>query len=175
MAGTLDQQQATTNTDQGVGSANGNLYCAQSVTVGLAGTIDHLELQLYKVGSPGNLSVEIWTESSGVPGSKVSDTTTFDPSSLGASPGAFVEISITNGGTYAVSDKFCIVCIGNAVDASNYVGWRLVTPSGYAGGQGAIDNNGAGWTPLATVDFGFKTYMLSEASGYKNMLLMGVG
>lgn len=176
MAGTLDQQQTSTNSTGSIYSGSSSEYTGQGVQAGLAGPIVQVDLLLQKSGSPtGNFAVELWSrDGSGLPSAKVSDTTLKDVSTLQATA-TWESFTITGSPTYAVTDVYCIVIYYSGGNSSNKITISRNTPSAYANGIASVDTDGASWTAQPTIDLAFKTYVQSAASGYKNMLLMGVG
>lgn len=176
MAGTLDQSFTTNNANAAIADTSGDKYRSQQITVGLGGDVLQVDLYLQKTGNPvDNLKIEIWSDDgSNKPNVKVSDTATLDCSTLTTSL-AWYSISITNSGTYSISDLFHIVCYRDSLDASNYPQWGADTAQGYADGVAWSSADASTWVGPLAADFNFKTYMGAAASGYNNMLLMGVG
>lgn len=138
------------------------IWMAQTFKASSSYTIGSVELQLYRVGSPGTLTVSINTVDGSTPPqptSTILTSGTYSGNDLGTTPpGVFVPISLTpyaltSGVTYAI----VIHCAG---DVNNRATWAAdIDASNYAGGQKFSSTNGGGtWTGASTMDFMFKTY-----------------
>jgi hypothetical protein len=152
------------------GNVGGALWKAQTFTVGTAGTnenfnISSVKLKLYRVGSPGTLTVSIRTatggESGTVTGSSDLSSGTFNGNTVTTNTaGQIYEISMSSY-TLTASTSYAIVLSASAGDGSNYLSPirnSQVSPAPYSGGQrnGSTDS-GSSWSGLST-DYYFEVY-----------------
>ncbi len=130
-------------------------YRGQTFTPAISHTITSAKLKLYKVGNPGNLTVEIRAVSD----NSVLCSGTYAVAGLGASPGAFVEITLGVGAALTASTVYRIVTYTASGDGSNYVGWRVDGSSPtYAGGSHCYSSDAITWTDYTPVDNMFEEY-----------------
>lgn len=158
-AGTLDQQQTTSNTDAGF-----NPPLAQTFTAGITGGLDQADLQLLKAGPPPpTLTVEIRTTSAGKPTATVLATGTIASADIPAGPiGGFVPVTFTPAAAVTAGTQYALVAYGFGPN-SFFLGWRYSTTDSYPGGEFFISPDasppGANWNASPTLDFAFKTYV----------------
>jgi hypothetical protein len=163
-AGTLDQQQpniSTTFSVQGPGTGS-PVSRAQTVTAGLSGALDRVDLALAKVPpTVGPLTVEIRDAVGGAPGAEVLASTNVPAEDVptGVDQVAFVAVEfgspaeVVAGGQYAV-----VVYTG----ASNIYFWGVATGgSSYAGGFAFASGASppVAWSVSTPDDLAFKTYV----------------
>lgn len=147
--------------DNNGNSILGSTWCAQTFTASSSYTIGSVKLKLWKAGSPGTFTVSIRAvDGSNHPTGSDLASGTINGNDLGASTGAFVEISLTS---YALTSgtSYAIVCRATGGSAGNYVAWRDATGDSYAGGSADYStNSGSSWdkTPISGEDFMFETY-----------------
>jgi hypothetical protein len=163
-AGTLDQQQTTSNLDQGLFS---NESGAQTFTAGITGSLDQADLELLKAGTPpATVTVEIRTVSAGVPTAAVLGSRTISTSPIGTA-GAFVPVSFAPPVPVTAGTQYALVAYSEGA-SGNAVGWRTQNAGDpYPGGDFFLDNAdplppGTNWLEGedADDDFAFKTYVV---------------
>lgn len=176
----LDQEFDTT---VGVG-ASGNVtptasyFYAQTFTVGIAGLLDSVDLQLVKYadGNPSELIVELLrTDSSGAPYGAALATATIGDGSLPAGTVQFVDVDVGSAGIFlGVGD---VLAIAAHTRSGNNFGWQREAIGGstdfYPGGQTYL--NGSPF--MAPTDVGFRTYMdpdVTVADSGSTLGLMGL-
>jgi HYR domain len=162
-AGTLDQSQSSD-------SAGTECLCepftrlAQTFTAGRTGDLDRIDLLLYRVGSPGDLTVQVRTASGGVPSEVVLATASVAAASVPDAGWVSVPlsspISSTAGRQYAI-----VLSAPGASSASPFYGWGSALGDPYAGGDAltSVDSGGS-WNPLIgpgdlRLDRAFNTYV----------------
>jgi hypothetical protein len=122
--------------------------------------VTSVQLKLYKVSSPGTITVGIRATSGGEPTGSDLTSGTYPGNSLGATPGAFVEIDMPS---YTLSNAttYAIVVRATSGDVSNQLQWRYDAGDGaYADGAAYSSNNsGSTWSLISDPsDFMFKIY-----------------
>jgi len=134
-------------------------WLAQTFTISVDHTITSVKLLIYRVGSPGTITVGIRT-STMVDADLCSGTTDGDVLTVDTE-GEW--ITITLGAGYAITDgtTYGIVVRATAGDADNYVCWRRdATSPTYTGGQFHYsDDSGANWMDVSPArDFMFEEW-----------------
>jgi len=158
LAGTLDQQQTVSDTTAVIHSGS---TTAQTFTAGLSGGVDQVDLKLAASGSPTSyLSVEIRGVSGGSPGATVLASRSVPASSV---PGtaAFVPINFAPPAPVAAGTQYAIVAYSSTSSGIDY-SWSISSANPYAGGNDfftATTPPSGTWTPLASFDLAFKTYV----------------
>ena len=159
-AGTLDQQQTSSNTNAGLFSTQSG---AQTFTAGLSGVLDQADLNLLKVGTPpASVTVEIRnTDNAGSPRTVLA-TGTIPTSAIGAT-GAFLPVTFATPAPVVAGTRYAIVAY-SAGSAGDAVGWLVQTTGNpYSSGAEFISNDvvppGGNWNEFANADFAFKTYV----------------
>ena len=158
-AGTLDQQQTTTNGAYGLYPGQ-NL--AQTFTPAITGELDRADLLLSGSGSE-DVTVEIRTTSAGSPTATVLATGTIAGSAIEDTP-AFLPVTFATPALVTAGTQYALVVYANASGDSH--GWDVQSGGDpYAGGQLLYSNDyppppGASWTPYpGSGDTAFKTYV----------------
>ena len=145
---------------------------AQTFTVGITGTLSHIELDLREgfTGTPTSpLSVQIQTVSGGLPSGTSLGTNFLYPDNL-TTDFSFILIDFSSFGiTIAVNDVLAIVL--SSSEAEYYYAWSF-SSQGYGGGA-TYTNQGAGWNEQPH-DMRFRTYV-SPVPEPTTMLLLGSG
>ena len=159
-AGTLDQQQPSSNTNAGLFT---NQSVAQTFTPGMSGGVDRVDLSFLKVGTPpASVTVEIRNTSAGKPGTSVLGTTSV-PTSLFGPTLAFVPATFATPAPVTAGTQYAIVTYspgagGNAV-GSGYQG----AGNPYAPGAMFVSNTslppGDPWNEQMGSDLAFITYV----------------
>jgi hypothetical protein len=161
--GTLDQSQtATSGLEVTVAASE---WVAQTFTAGITGNLDQVDLFLFRVGSPGDLTVQIQRVSGGVPSGSVLASTTVAQATVSDS---FTWVSaqfsppaqVTSGTQYAI----VLSAPSAAGFPVNLYGWNFVFGNPYPGGRVVISSTGgSSWGDFASVfddaDTAFKTYV----------------
>ncbi len=147
-----------TNDDTEAGPSGAGKLDAQTFTTVDAFSISRVSLKLFRIGSPGTLTVSIRATSANLPtgGDLVSGT--FNANAITAtSPGEWVDINFSPALALTATTKYAIV-ITAGPDTSNRCFWRYDGSSAtYAGGN-RCSFNGSTWSSAATSDQMFRTY-----------------
>lgn len=146
---------ATTN-------AYGAFWRAQTFTPVTAHLITSVKLFLYRVGSPGVLTISIRATSGGKPtGSDIGGVTgTTNGNSLTISTaGEWREIFLSSGISLDASTKYAIVVRSAGANSSNTVVWKVNATGGYTGGD-KVDSSDSGdsWATPGSEDCGFEEW-----------------
>lgn len=164
---TLYENYITGDTNQG-GLFEPN-WDSQTFTPSTNHIITSVKLKLWRVGSPGTLTISIRATSSSLPtGSDLAVGTT-DGDTLPTSAGSaeWREITFTTGYLLIAGTEYAIVARALSGNGSNYGQWRYddFSPT-YTDGQRAFSSNsGASWTAASTDDFMFEEYGDPQGSG----------
>lgn len=159
----LDQTTSETRTHTlPFGRVASIMWISQSVTVGITGPITKISPLLKRVGTISTTyKASIYSDSSGSPGSRISDETLFDPNNIGTSDYAFFNISITNCNSISVGTVVHIVLSCPTADSSDYVIAGRNDNDVYAGGDIHYSTDGSTWvnTDMSGKDINLKTYI----------------
>lgn len=164
-AGTLDQQQTTSDTEAGLTTSQSG---AQTFTAGTTGVLDQADLLLFKTGSPSNpVTVEIRNVSAGKPGATALASGSIPISAIGTSPaGTFVPVTFTTPAPVTAGTQYALVAYSAGV-TGNGVGWNYQdTGNPYPGGGLFVSHDAlppVTWTEVTDYDFAFKTYVAPPA------------
>jgi hypothetical protein len=139
----------------------GSTWVAQTFTPSVAHTITSVKLKLFRVGSPGTVTVSIRATSGGQPtgGDLCSGTTSGNTLPTG-SPFEWREISLGSGYGLSAGTTYAIVVRATSGDSSNYLWWRVDGSSPtYGGGMYLLSfNSGSSWTSGASYDLMFEEW-----------------
>jgi hypothetical protein len=136
-------------------------WLCQTFTTSSAYTITGVKLQLWRVGSPGPLTVSIYATTAGKPSGAVLCSGTTDGNTITtAATGEWRTINFTTPVALTNTTVYAIVASAAGGDAYNYVEWMYdITAPAYAGGSYVIStNSGTTWTIDTDYDFMFETY-----------------
>lgn len=136
----------------------GAFWMAQLFTVTTGHTLTHLFLPLYRVLSPGTVTVSIQGVSGGDPDGTDISVGSFDGDTiLGVAPSAIIELHIPS--VLLTAQQYAIV-IRNGAGAGNLVAWDEDASSPTYGGGSRSDSSdsGASWTPQTGNDFIFEEW-----------------
>ena len=166
-AGTLDQQQTTTNQYGIIGGPDSwRISSAQTFTAGETGDLDRVDLYLRESDAPNNsagLTVEIRKVSAGAPGSDVLASDTLTPAEIPDwfDSAAFVSATFDPPAPVTAGTQYAIVAYTGAADG--YV-WGMAGEF-YAGGQQfySLTSPPGTWTAEPGFDMAFKTYVEQPA------------
>lgn len=161
--GTLDQSQGATSGLEV--TAAGSEWVAQTFTAGVTGNLDQVDLFLFRVGSPGDLTVQIQAVSADVPSGSVLATTTVTQARVGDSF-TWVSVPLSSPARVTAGTQYAIVL--SAPSAAGFPGdlyaWNFVFGNPYSAGRVVISStSGSSWGDFAVVfddgDAAFKTYV----------------
>ena len=155
----------TTN-DDGDQDIYGNLWRGQTFTIGNTGTnedhnITSVKLLLYRIGSPGTITVSIKATSEELPtGDDLASGTTNGDTLPTESPYEWREITFGTPYTLSASTKYAICVRISGGDTSNAPLWRIdKTSSAYTGGDSVYSINAGGtWYRTVGRDMMFMEY-----------------
>lgn len=139
----------------------GNAWVGQTFTPSIPHTITSVKLKLYRIGSPGTLTVGIRATSSGKPTGADLCSGTIDGNGLTTdTAGAWYEITFGAGTSLSVGTMYAIV--GRALDgtiSTDEVRWRVDrTSSTYSGGTEVYSTNGGSIWYIDTYDNMFEEW-----------------
>ena len=159
--GAIDQVHDDTTGGTNVQITAANQKIAQTFTVGRTGTMDGVSVYRERVGTTGDLIVEIRTTSAGVPTSTVLSTATVLESSF-TTPRTQSAINLP---PFAVTAGDVLAWV---IYVPNLTGGAVFTtgtnaPATYAGGDEFFDNGG-GFTLVAGSDLSFATYVAAPTA-----------
>jgi len=153
----------------------GSRWMAQTFTVADSHLLTYVKVKLFKNGSPGTITCAIKATTGGYPSGVDLATGTYDGDTLGASPGAFVQIDLT-GSPILTTDKYALILKAPSGDEiTNYVGWRMQFAGGYADGDVKYTDDGTSWSDAGTWDamfeeYGFLYLSVSDTSAFADSL-----
>ena len=154
-----DSHTATKNDFFGI---QGNEYEYQTFTPSVAYPTTSVDLLLYRVGSPGTITVELFAvDGSHKPtGSALASGTTSGDTLTTSTDGEYRKITWSSAYSLSASTEYAIRAKATSGDGSNYACWNIVFGSGgYTGGlAGRSTDAGVNYTTYATSDFDFKVY-----------------
>jgi hypothetical protein len=137
--------------------------------------INSVRIKIFRVGSPGVLTVSVRNvNESGEPTGP--DLTSASYSGTGPSVGWY-EISLPEYRLETKTYALAVRAVGG--DAGNYVGWQYDSTGNYTGGEwGASSNSGVSWALDTDKDFLFETYgttvlCILDAKVFSNFLKSG--
>lgn len=147
--------------DDGAYDEYGVYWSAQTFTPSTAHKITSVKLKLYRVGSPGTITVGIRATSSGLPTGADLCSGTINGNTLTTdTAGAWYEITLGAGYDLSASTKYAIVV--RALDgwSGNEPYWRYDSTSPtYAGGSFVYsENSGGSWSAVTGNDFMFEEW-----------------
>ncbi len=161
--------------DDSSNNVYGANWYAQTFTPSVAHTIKSVKLKLYKVGSPGNVTVSIRATSGGHPtGSDLCSGIINGNTLNSTSPGSWYEITLGSGYNLSASTMYAIVVrapSGTYPSPANYLVWRRDASSPtYGGGcREGSTNGGSTWTSNTNRD------MMFEEWGNRAPVLSAIG
>jgi len=147
--------------DDGAWAVYGATWQAQTFTPTTAHKITSVKLKLYRLGSPGTITVSIRaTDVDGHPTDADLCSGTTDGNTLGGSPGEWREITLGDGYNLTQDIKYAIVVRAPSGTTTNYLGWRKVNTGTYAGGWlEKSTNSGSTWSSaFSAQDFMFEDW-----------------
>jgi hypothetical protein len=151
--------------DDSSNNVYGANWYAQTFTPGVAHTIKSVKLKLYRVGSPGNVTVSIRATSSGHPAGSDLCSGIINGNGLTTNTsGAWYEITLGSGYNLSASTQYAIVVRAPSgtypPSPANYLVWRRDASSPtYGGGcREGSTNGGSTWTSRTDRDMMFEEW-----------------
>jgi hypothetical protein len=160
-AGTLDQQQTSSNTNAGIHSG---VSGAQTFTAGITGGLDQADLLLSTANPiPEPLIVEIRNAPEGSPGTSVLASGSIPNSALGPDPPAFVPVTFATPAAVTAGTQYALVAYTTHV-GNDALGWYYqIGGDPYFGGAFFATSDPVppqgNWNDQPDRDFAFKTYV----------------
>lgn len=161
MANVIDQQYTTNNDAWGLKDVAGHTKLAQQFIPSLIANVVQVILKLQKVNAPsGNLTVDIYTDNAGAPGSVfAASSNTVAASTISASAGGAEATFTVTSTQLFTSVPYWVVLSGTyAIDGTNFIEWREDDTGGYTGHPAMTQNGSNVWSTLASSSFYFKEY-----------------
>lgn len=168
----LSDQSAICNADQIVGQTSPEIDFAQGFKASVTGSLSKVSLYLKKVGTPGNRTVRITTDSGGFPSQSDIASGTLD-ASLVSNVYGWVDIVLSSPPTLAQNTTYWIV-LDAAQNSTKYWVWCKDGAGGYANGSPKYSHD---WDedPWSAVsgDLSFQTYTGTGESSLDNVIVYG--
>lgn len=122
-------------------------------------TATAVKVKVYRVGSPGTVTVSLYNTSGGDPTTRLAYGT-FDGDAITVSTdGEWVTVTLDSGVSIESTGVYAVVLDDASSSAGNYIAWRVDTGNGYAGGSYKwTDDSGVTWTNAASDDLMFEVY-----------------
>jgi hypothetical protein len=133
-------------------------WYAQTFTAQSAYSLMGFELKLFRVGTPGNITVSVRDTAGGVPaGADVQAATISGNTFTTNTDGEWHEFVFNSAYPLNFNSTYAVVVRATAGNANNYVGWRLDSAGGFGNGQACSSgDSGVTWAAMAgTQDFTF--------------------
>jgi len=148
--------------DDQAGTAYDDYWQGQTFTPSVGHTIKSVKLLLYRVGSPGTITVSIRaTDGGGLPtGNDLCSGTTNGDLITDGTDGEWIEITLGAGDELEADETYAIIIRALDGDVSNSILWRVdgSSPS-YAGGSDVYSGNGGeDWTAYTGYDYMFEEW-----------------
>jgi len=123
-------------------------------------TITQVRLRLFRVGSPGTLTAQIYRTSAGVPTGQEIGTGDIDGDTLtDSATGAWYTITLDEEVALQAETMYAITLDAKDGDASNYVSWRYDNGNGYADGtEVSSTDGGTTWSTVGANDMMFEVW-----------------
>ena len=139
----------------------------QTFTPSIGHTVTSVKIKIWRVLSPGTITVSIRATTSSVPsGADLCSGTTDGDTLPTTDTSEWREITLGAGTSLTASTEYAICVRATSGDSSNYVNWRDDDDAGYGDGQRAFSSNsGVGWTALSGHDFMFEEWGGSPTGG----------
>ncbi len=160
-AGTLDQQQTSSNIDAGLFATQS---IAQTFTAGVTGGLDQAELSLTKFNTIAEpLTVEIRNTVAGAPGTSVLASASIQTSAIAMGP-AFLPVTFATPAAVTAGTQYALVAYTTHAN-NDFAGWRYQDSTNpYSGGAGFNSDAPAPpqgpWAEQVGDDYAFKTFVV---------------
>jgi len=147
--------------DIALASLRGDFWQGQTFTPGDAHTIKKVRLNMYRLGSPGEITVAIKGTVDGLPDAEAdlcSGTTDGDTLPIIYS-GEWREITLGAGAALDADTKYAIVVKAASGDVNNYVRWLYKRPPTYPPGVHVFSSDaGVNWVEDTSRDMKFEEW-----------------
>lgn len=154
------EYESYTTGDNGSHAIYGTTYWeAQNFTITTAHIIKQVSVKVYRIGSPGDLTVEIYnTDASGFPEGGLIGTGTVDGDTFTTdNGGSWEDVDLTTTAFLASGTKYAMVLKASDGDNSNAVYWRWDSSGSYSGGIAFHSTDeGSSWSNWTGYDYLFK-------------------
>ena len=147
--------------DPALASLWGDFWQAQSFTPRSAHTVESVKLLMYRLGSPGTVTVSVKaTDVDGLPdGADLCDGTTDGDTLPVEYAGEWREITLGAGAALSAGTKYAIVVRALTGDVDNYARWRHKSPAPYPRGAHVFSSDaGATWEEDTSRDMMFEEW-----------------
>ncbi len=169
-----DQTHTVYNSDQVFGETNPIIDIAQSFIPSVSDVLVKVSVYIKKVGSPGNRTVRILTNSSGSPSKTSLASATLQKNLVGTSYG-WVDVVFSTPPNLIQGTTYWLM-IDASVDDDDYWLWGKDQNQGYGNGQAKYtqDWNAANpiWTDIVG-DLNFKTFMGGQITFLNDVIVTG--
>lgn len=156
-----DQSWSTQTSDYPLGDVNSHQYDAQSFVPSGSGKLNKISVYIKKVGAPGDITVRIMSDNSGVPSKTILSNTTISAALITTSYG-WIDATFSAQANLVAGTKYWIM-LGTASNSnSNYFLWGLDAGDGYASGTGMHSSNWNAGNPVwssSNGDYDFQAYV----------------
>jgi hypothetical protein len=161
----LDVSQLAHTTATAVGNISTQTRVAQSFTTGSAYSLAAVRILIQKNTAPtDNWSVEIYADASNLPTGAALATSDLIASADISTTIHWHEFVFSSPPSLSSGTKYWIALKrSGALDASNYLQWRLSTASSYASGGRSVDNAGVWGAESAASDQAFETVKTTKS------------
>ena len=132
----------------------------QSFPIPIAHTITKVKMLLYRVGSPGTLSICLKTadgDTKPTGDDLLTGTTDGDTLPTG-SPYEWREVTLSNGSSKLSPGIYCLILKALSGDGDNRPCWREDTSDAYPGGTSGYTLDGSTWNIRSSNDFLFQIW-----------------
>ena len=164
-----DQQSTVRNDSFNIGDTFSRANVAQAFRPSVSAPLAGIDLNLKKVGNPGDLTIKVVTDNGGRPSTNVLASGTIRASLITSSYG-FAEATLDSTPALSWGQTYWIIAIAS-VNSNNYFVWARDHNGGYVWGSAKYSSNWNTWNPSwnsISGDLGFKTYrdgILTSMSG----------
>jgi hypothetical protein len=156
---TADQEWTVQNSGFNLGDTNAHAALAQGFKPSLTTTLNTINLNLKRVGSPGDIALKIVADNSGKPSNTVLASGSV-PASNVSTVYSMIGGNLTTAPALTANTQYWIVAIAS-VSSSNYYVWGMDSTDAYTKGTGKFSSNwsanNATWTNTGG-DLGFQTF-----------------
>lgn len=112
---------------------------------------------MYRVGSPGTVTVSLFSSAGGDPDSSLASGTFDGDAVTDSTDGEWVTVILSAGVDITNSTVYAVVLNDASSSGGNYIAWRIDTANGYAGGLYKwTGDSGSTWNDAATDDLMFE-------------------
>lgn len=169
-----NQQWTVQNSGFNVGDTSAHVSVAQAFKPSIGASLGQINLNMKKVGNPGDLVIKVVTDNSGKP-SKTVLASGVIPSSVITTSYGFVSASLDGTPALSSGQTYWIIAAAS-VSASNYLVWGLDTGAGYTNGAAKYSTNWNASTPVwnaITGDLDFMMFLTGTATSISGVTVNG--